>query len=237
MAPWDRPLAALVAHNNDHVHRADPEHANPRPLEGVAWHRRLVAAHGTIRAEWDHFAAAGHLPAIGDLLAEDQGNVGPWQAGLLVSGGRATELARDWFPETLAALGAVSGLRAALWSVLAPGTEIPEHCGPNGGVLRYHLGVVCPDGAALQVGDRITPYREGEGILFDDTEPHSAWNRSDRPRVTLFCELDRPVRGPARWENLAVQAIMGVDPRRRAVEARAEEWHATLNRGRRGRLA
>ena len=38
-----------------------------------------------------------------------------------------------------------------LWSVLDPGSELPEHVGPNAGVLRYHLGVRCGQDAALAV--------------------------------------------------------------------------------------
>ncbi len=221
---------ALVRRNNELVRRAEGPLLNPRPLGGVAWHERLVARSPEIRAEWDRFVdAGGRLPLLDDLLGEPQGASEPWRAGLLVSRGRAVpELARR-FPVTVAAALEVPGIRSALWSVLAPGAELHEHRGPNAGVLRYHLGVVSTGGAALQVGSHVVPYVEGEGILFDDTEPHAAWNRGAEDRVTLFLEVLRPL-GPARGAvNAAVQALLSLDRRYRLAPRRAAEWDAALN--------
>lgn len=228
-------LGAIVGRNNRAVasHASDRFARNPRDVDSLPWHRALVAAYPTIRAEWDAFAGAGQrLPRIEDLIDEHQGNEGDWRAGLLVSRGRPIGPLGDRFPRTLAALAQVPGLWSALWSELDAGTELPAHEGPNAGMLRYHLGIDCGDGAALQVGDRITPYRDGEGILFDDTVTHAAWNRGERPRITLFCEILRPVDGPVRFSNLAVQRLLSLDARYRRAPARAGEWDRTLNGGR-----
>lgn len=228
MGRAEQVLGTVVARNNERVrrHATDRFLANPRPLADEAWNRRLEAAHPTIRREWDAFVTAGKdLPLIEDLIDEHQGNRGEWRAGLLVSRGRpATALAGE-FPATVALLGEVPGLWSALWSVLEPGTELPEHQGPNAGMLRYHLGVDCGSDAALRVGDTTTPYRDGVGILFDDTAPHEAWNRGSAPRITLFCELLRPVAGPARFANLATQRILALDPRYRRAPRRADQAH------------
>lgn len=225
-------LAVLVRANNDRVrrHAADRDAPNPRCLEEVRWSEDLVSAWPAVRREWDAFVrAGGRLPRIEDLIAEDQGNEGPWRAGLLVRRGRpATALARS-FPRTVAELARVPGIWSALWSVMEPGTELPTHAGGNAGVLRYHLGVVCPPGAALEVRGEVFPYVEGEGILFDDTEPHSAWNRSSTPRVTLFLELIRPVGLPYGGLNRVVQRLLALDPRYRLAPGRADAWHAALN--------
>lgn len=229
----EQALGRVVTWNNDQVrrHASDRFDANPRPLAGVGWNAKLEAAFPAIRAEWDAFVAAeGRLPRIEDVIAEDQGNEGPWRAGLLISRGRpATELAA-LFPQTVEALASVPDLYSALWSVLEPGSRIPDHVGPNAGMLRYHLGVDCPDGAFLEVEGRTVPYRDGEGILFDDTAVHAAWNDADRSRVTLFCELVRPVDGPRRFANLGVQRLMSLDPRYRRAVARADEWFDVLRR-------
>ena len=219
-----------VAANNRVVARADPETSNPRDADRLEWHRRLAASTPRIAAEWSAFAdAGGRLPRIEDVLGEGQGNEGPWRMGLLVDHGRTTELARRHFPATVAALAGIPGLAAALWSVLEPGTELGAHRGPNAGVLRYHLGIDCPDGAALRVGDVVVPYRDGEGVLFDDTAVHEAWNHGDRPRVTLFCEVVRPLPPVAAGRNRALQFALSRDPRRRAGVVRADEWYAALN--------
>lgn len=229
---FERAAGRLVRANNRLIRRLDPVTDNPRPLAACAWHDELVGRYPSIRAEWDRFTSAGgRLPLIEDVIDEHQGNDGPWRAGLLVSRGRPSGPLAARFPDTVAALARVPGLRSALWSVLPPGSELPEHCGPNAGVLRYHLGVRCGRGAALSVGAVEVPYRDGEGILFDDTAPHAAWNRGELERVTLFCEMLRPLPAPASWANPILQALLSVDRRYRHAPARAAAWDDALNRG------
>ena len=231
MASRDALLGAVVRWNNDRVARREGDLPNPRDLTGVPWNDALVAAHPTIAREWTTFeATGGRLPLIEDLIDEHQGNEGPWRAGLLVSRGRPCHPLARRFPATMAALGAVPSLRSALWSVLEPGTRLHEHAGPNGGVLRYHLGVSCGEGAALRVGPTEIPYRDGVGILFDDTAPHAAWNAGSSRRVTLFCEIDRSPGGWSTISNRSVQALLGLDPRFRRAPRRAAEWYVALDR-------
>lgn len=228
----ERLLRRTVAANNDRLRRSEVGQglANPRALRGFAWNDRLEAGHAEVRAEWDRFTAdGGRLPRIEEVIGEDQGNEGAWRAGILVSRGRpATDLA-ERFPTTLGLLADVPGLWSALWSVLEPGTELLEHVGPNAGVLRYHLGVRCGPASGLRVGDVTVPYRDGCGILFDDTVPHEAWNRGDEPRVTLFLEVLRPAPGLRGTANRAVQHLLALDPRYRRAPARADAWHHALN--------
>ncbi len=223
-------LGRALSSNNGRIRRVDPVTANPRPLEAVAWHQRLAGRFPEIRTEWDEFVSAGgRLPRLDDVLTEDQGTIGVWRSGLLVSDGRPRSPLADVFPVTVAALAGVDGLRSALWSVLEPGSELPEHSGPNAGVLRYHLGVRCGEDAALSVGDVVVPYRDGQGVLFDDTAPHAAWNRGPADRVTLFLEVYRPLPQPAAALNLGVQKVIGLDHRYRSAPARAAAWDAALN--------
>lgn len=222
-------LGRAVAANNRAIVAGDHERANPRSLDGCRWHEHLVAALPAIRDEWRAFDdAGGVLPRIEDVLGEGQGNIGAWRAAILWSGGAPAPSAARWFPATAAALTAVPGLRAALWSAIEPATILTEHRGPNAGVLRYHLGVDCPPGSTLTVGDRRIPYVDDEGILFDDTERHAAFNGSAHTRVTLFCEVDRPLPRRLALVNGLVQRALGGRSRRVAV-ARSEEWLAALN--------
>lgn len=223
-------LGAALRRSNRLLQARDAVVENPRPLDVVDWDVRLRAAWPEIRAEWDRFVAAGgRLPRIEEVLDEPQGNSGAWRAGLLISAGRPVGGPARHFPATVGALGHVPGLRSALWSVLGPGAELPEHCGPNAGVLRYHLGVDCGDDAALRVGDRVVPYRDGHSVLFDDTFPHAAWNHGTHDRVTLFCDMVRPVPAPWSQWNQLVQGLLGADPRYRLAPARAATWDAALN--------
>ena len=225
-------LGRVVTANNARVRQSalDRDEPNPRDLTGVAWSDALIAAHASMLVEWGAFTmAGGELPHISDVIGEDQGNQGSWRAGLLVSRGRPIPGLADRFPATLAAVAAVPGLWSALWSVLEQGAELPTHSGPNAGMLRYHLGVDCGPDSALVVDGVETRYQDGVGILFDDTAPHGAWNHGPRRRVTLFCELLRPLPTGAGLANRAVQSLLALDPRYRKAPGRALEWDRALN--------
>lgn len=226
----ERLLGRIVPLNNRMVRWVEGELSSVRALEGATWNGELESKWSVIRREWDRFVeAGGRLPRIEEVLGEDQGNEGCWSAGLLIAHGRPVAPLAARFPFTTTALLAVPGLRSALWSQLDAGAVIPVHTGPNAGVLRYHLGVRCGDASAVEVGGERVSYRDGRGVLFDDTEPHTAWNRGDEPRVTLFCELLRPLPVPARWGNVAVQMVLARDARYRLAPARAAAWDAALN--------
>lgn len=228
---FEHVVGRLVEANNRLIRRFDRATENPRSLTDCAWHTALAGRYPAIRGEWDRFVAAGgRLPLIDDVIDEDQGTDGPWHAGLLVSRGRPVGPIARRFPDTVEALAVVPGLRSALWSVLPPGSELPEHRGPNAGVLRYHLGVRCAAGAALAVGGVEVPYRDADGILFDDTATHAAWNRGPLERVTLFCEMLRPLPAPVSSANSMLQGVLSMDRRYRGAPARAAAWDDALNR-------
>lgn len=227
----DHLLGSLVEWNNRRVDSYLATLPNPQPVDAIAWHRHLTARYQAIRHEWESFAdAGGRLPRIDDVLGEPVDVGGTWRAGILCADKCPTELALRAFPATLAAVTAIPGLQAALLSYLEPHTELLEHRGPNAGVLRYHLGIDCPAGAKLRVADHEYPYRDGAGILFSDRALHAAWNRSDRPRVTLFCEIEADLSGSVGVANRLVQALLRRDPRRWMMVAAANSWHRNLNR-------
>lgn len=68
--------------------------------------------------------------------------------------------------------------------------ELAPHAGPQRAVLRYQLGLVVPEPEAceLRVAGTLARWREGEGMLWDDTFEHSAANRGTRPRVVLWLD-------------------------------------------------
>lgn len=75
------------------------------------------------------------------------------------------------------------------FSRLAPGTVIDPHYGYDAGVLRLHLGLECPGGATITVGQETRRWEEGEVLLFDDTQRHSARNDGDRERLILLVDI------------------------------------------------
>lgn len=81
------------------------------------------------------------------------------------------------------------------FSLLQPGTEIVPHYGYTSDVLRYHLGLDCPENCGIEVDGQRYTWRDGESFVFDDTLLHSAWNRGDRPRLILLVDVARHKKG------------------------------------------
>ncbi len=55
------------------------------------------------------------------------------------------------------------------------------------------MGLMVPNDAPcyIVVGGQEYAWKEGEGVLFDDTYQHEVWNKSSQRRAVLFCDLFR----------------------------------------------
>ena len=88
--------------------------------------------------------------------------------------------------------------RGAVFTLLRAHGRLGRHRDPYAGTLRYHLGLATPNSSAcrLQVDDHVHVWRDGEDFLFDSSYVHGARNDTDQPRLVLFCDVQRPMRGP-----------------------------------------
>lgn len=112
--------------------------------------------------------------------------------------------ARAACPRTVALIEAIPQVRAAMFALLPPGGTLMEHRDPFAGSIRYHLGLVTPNSDACRIRVDGIPYawRDGEAVVFDETYVHEAENATDRARIILFCDVERPLRtGLARRVN------------------------------------
>lgn len=81
----------------------------------------------------------------------------------------------------------------AFLSVMEPGKYLDPHYGPFKGILRYHLGLVVPKGECYISVDGIKyKWKEGEGVLFDETYLHYVHNNTSCHRIILFLDIKRP---------------------------------------------
>ena len=113
-------------------------------------------------------------------------------------------------PTTARLLAATPDIRNAMFSILSPKMHIPPHRGPTNGIIRIHLGLIVPGGAAIcriRVDDEIFGWEEGRCVVFDDYFEHEVWNDTDQQRVVLFFDVDRPMRLPGRWLNKLLIAV------------------------------
>ena len=102
-------------------------------------------------------------------------------------------------PQTVELVQSIPGVNAAMFALLPPGSRLGAHRDPFAGSLRYHLGLVTPNDERCRIIVDGQPYawRDGEPVMFDETFIHTAENRSDVPRIILFCDVERPLRSRA----------------------------------------
>ncbi|MBA2675060.1 aspartyl/asparaginyl beta-hydroxylase domain-containing protein [Ramlibacter sp.] len=102
-------------------------------------------------------------------------------------------------PKTVALLRDAPSVKAALFAELPPGSKLNPHRDPFAGSLRYHLGLATPndDRCRIYVDGEMYSWRDGQGVVFDETYMHWVRNDTDQPRLILLCDLERPMR--FRW--------------------------------------
>ncbi len=99
-------------------------------------------------------------------------------------------------PQTYALLQGIPSVKAAMFAELPPGAKLNPHRDPFAGSMRYHLGLATPndDRCFIEVDGQRYSWRDGQGVIFDETFIHWAENASDSDRLILFCDVERPMR-------------------------------------------
>jgi ornithine lipid ester-linked acyl 2-hydroxylase len=188
---------------------------------------RLLEEHyPVIREECDALLGSrAHLvpmQALGGSYTAGGVHTADWKTFMFKSGRFIEENCR-LAPCTAALLRRVPGVYTAFFSVLEPHQHLVPHWGYYKGFLRYHLGVIVPDDNArrdcymrvnadpevnrLRQRERIAEgavyyWKNGEGVVFDDTYLHDARNASDLPRVVLFLDLRKWMPWYLQWLNV-----------------------------------
>jgi aspartyl/asparaginyl beta-hydroxylase (cupin superfamily) len=90
----------------------------------------------------------------------------------------------------------IPNLKLATLSKLSPGMKLKPHRGwgnHSNNVLRAHYGLIVPENKCyIKVNDKIKYHKEKKWIIFDDSEMHMAENKSDKERLVLIIDLERP---------------------------------------------
>lgn len=158
-----------------------------------------------------------------DIIEEVKGNVGKifinqdedfwkdWNTFELRLFGVDNEINMAKCPILSEILKSDINITTAFFSIIGPHKTIHSHYGPFKGILRYHLGLEIPEGNCLiSVGNEIYKWKNGEGILFDETHKHFVLNETDYPRVILFLDVKRPMHSSfMKLINDSLISIMG----------------------------
>lgn len=173
----------------------------------------LVQRREEIRYEFDRYRTTGSLAVHHQRLND----AGKWNVLYLRAAGTSNPLAGECFPAATQATAALPGMGVvgqAYFSLLAPGTHIPAHCGPTNTKLRVQVRLDVPAGCEMRVGDHTHSWDDGDDVLvFDDSFEHEVWIRGERERSVLIVDFPHPDLTAA--ELWALEAIDNKMPDRR----------------------
>lgn len=149
-----------------------------------------------IRDEALALYASGHIAVKNDLPASSFYKDNRWKSFYLKVYDHEVPSAWALAPKTRALIEQVPGMNLALFAVLMPGKRLTRHHDPFAFSLRYSLGLSTPnsENCGLLVDGEVYHWKDGDGIVFDETYLHSAYNDTEVPRIILMTDVDRPLR-------------------------------------------
>lgn len=199
------------------------------------WAAELEKNWHVIREELDHVLTRREdLPNFQDI-SPDQKHLAKedkWKTFFFFAYGLEVPSNSARCPRTAKLLQDVPGAKTAFFSILAPRSHIPAHCGPYKGVVRYHLGLLVPKpetSCRIRVADTIAHWEEGKSMFFDDTYEHEVWNDTDGVRVVLFMDVLRPLRFPMSLVNRFIIKAIAASPFIRDAKKNHEAWEQRMD--------
>ncbi len=165
-----------------------------------------------LRAHWREIAEEADamlttpelLPRLNEISQDHEriAGDGRWRCFFLVGYGQTIAANCARAPRTAKLVAGIPNLNSAFFSILDKGAVIPPHNGVTRGLITWHLALRTPqepEKCWMRVGDELVYWREGEGILFDDTYRHEVRNDTPDHRVVLLVQVERPMAAPWRW--------------------------------------
>lgn len=190
------------------------------PRDALPFADAYEAATDAIRQEMQRVVEAGDdvKPFHHAVPAERQGMLtrgGAWDAYFFFRNGVRQDSHHEACPHTSAVLATLplDHVREhgpeVCFSVMRPGAHILPHRGVSNVRSVVHLGLDIPPDCALRLTEvEELGWEPGRCFGFDDTYEHEAWNRSDRTRVVLLCDIWNPYLSAP--ERDAVADLIGV---------------------------
>lgn len=151
-----------------------------------------------------------------------------WSKFYLKWYGYTHESAKKLAPETIKILDKVPMVNGAMFSILPVGSQLTRHLDPVACSLRYHLGLSTPnqDSCFINIDDQMYSWRDGQALLFDETFLHYAKNNSDRYRLILMCDVERPMNFLGKIINFLYKSLMSLT----VVPNMTGDKHGLVNR-------
>ncbi len=118
------------------------------------------------------------------------------------------------FPKTVALLKDIDCISTAMFSILEPHVHIPPHTGKLSGLWRYHLALSVPTSPEcfIIIHEEKYNWKQGEGILFNDTYLHSVANNTEEYRIVLFLDIKKHTAGILHWISELILYLINISP-------------------------
>lgn len=135
-----------------------------------------------------------------------------WSKFYLKWYGYTHESAKKLCPETIKLLEKIPAVNGAMFSILPVGSQLTRHLDPVACSLRYHLGLSTPndDRCYINIDGQNYSWRDGKPLIFDETFLHFAKNDSDRYRLILMCDVERPMNFLGKFINFLYKGLMSL---------------------------
>ena len=150
------------------------------------------------------------------ILPEDKNFFKNWNTYPLRMFGRDYENNMNKCPTLKKILQSDPNITTAFFSIMEPGKFLSSHYGPFKGILRYHLGLQVPPPESglcyISVDGQTYDWKEGEGILFDETYKHFVENSTKFRRIVLFLDVKRELNFPLNFFNDFILFLMSISP-------------------------
>ena len=230
-------IAKIQRFRSNRLRRTKPFHSEPtdfhfpglrerefHPRSLFPWIEEVEAATEAITSELRAVMAAERAELVPYVQYEDHLPMDQWRplnrsldwtAIHLLQSGQPVEANASHCPQTMALLKRLpqpqipNAAPNAMFSLLAPRTEIPPHVGVNNARLVCHLPLIVPEGCWFRVGAETRYWKPGEAFVFDDTIEHAAVNPSDELRVVLIFDVWHP--DLSEVEREAVAALVATE--------------------------
>lgn len=132
-------------------------------------------------------------PIKNDLFFRNIADSG-WKRFYLKWYGPPDEVASKHCSNTVKLLQGMPEVHLGMFSILMPGSKISAHHGPARMCLRYHMGIITPNdtNCRITIGGENYAWKDREDVMFDDTFIHEVVNNTDKVRIVLFLDIERP---------------------------------------------
>ena len=135
-----------------------------------------------------------------------------WTSFYITWYGHPLPSAQRLCPKSVELLSSVPTIKGALFANLPAGSFLGRHRDPFAGFVRYQVALDTPnsDDCWISVDGEKRSWRDGQVMIFDETYVHEVRNDTDKDRLVLFCDVERPVAAPMRPINrLFLKLVMG----------------------------